>query len=116
MDYDGNTPGTLQLSGNRGDNVRHTFDEGAYKWSSAYDLYWKDKHTPIDVYGYYPYGSPESIEAYQFTVERDQSTASEDGSMGGYEASDFCGARWPTWLRHQVSSACLCNTAWPTPA
>jgi len=89
VDYDGNTPGTLQLSGNRGDNVRHTFDEGAYKWSSAYDLYWKDKHTPIDVYGYYPYGSPESIEAYQFTVERDQSTASEDGSMGGYEASDF---------------------------
>lgn len=89
VDYDGNTPGTLQLSGNRGDNVRHTFDEGAYKWSSAYDLYWKDKHTPIDVYGYYPYGSPESIEAYQFTVERDQSTASADGEMGGYEASDF---------------------------
>lgn len=89
VDYDGNTPGTLQLSGNRGDNVRHTFDEGAYKWSSAYDLYWKDKHTPIDVYGYYPYGSPESIEAYQFTVERDQSTASANGEMGGYEASDF---------------------------
>ena len=89
VDYDGNTPGTLQLSGNRGDNVRHTFDEGAYKWSSAYDLYWKDKHTPIDVYGYYPYGSPESIEAYQFTVERDQSTASADGEIGGYEASDF---------------------------
>ena len=89
VDYDGNTPGTLQLSGNRGDNVRHTFDEGAYKWSSAYDLYWKDKHTPIDVYGYYPYGSPESIEAYQFTVQRDQSTASADGEMGGYEASDF---------------------------
>lgn len=50
VDYNGNTPGTLEVSGNRGDNVRHTFDEEAYKWNSAYDLYWKDKHTHIDVY------------------------------------------------------------------
>ena len=89
VDYNGSTPGTLQVSGNRGDNVRHTFDEDAYKWNSAYDLYWKDKHTPIDVYGYYPYGSPESIDAYPFTVQRDQSTAATDGELGGYEASDF---------------------------
>lgn len=89
VDYNGSMPGTLQVSGNRGDNVRHTFDEDAYKWNSAYDLYWKDKHTPIDVYGYYPFGSPESIEAYPFTVQRDQSTESKDGEMGGYEASDF---------------------------
>lgn len=89
VDYDGNTPGTLQVSGNRGDNVRHTFDEAAYKWSSAYDLYWKDKHTHIDVYGYYPFGSPESIDAYPFTVQRDQSTTTDENGMGGYEASDF---------------------------
>lgn len=89
VDYNGNTPGTLLPSGNRGDNVRHTFDESANKWNSAYDIYWKDKHTPIDVYGYYPYGSPESIDAYPFTVERDQSTVSEGGAMGDYEASDF---------------------------
>ena len=89
VDYEGNEPGTLQVSGNRGDNVRHTFNEADYSWTSAYDLYWKDKHTPIDVYGYYPYGSPESIDAYPFTVQRDQSTESADGEMGGYEASDF---------------------------
>ena len=89
VDYDGTTPGTLQLSGNRGDNVRHTFDEAAYEWNSAYDLYWKDKHTPIDVYGYYPFGSPESIEEYPFTVQRDQSTTTDENGMGGYEASDF---------------------------
>mgnify|MGYP001774955757 CR=1 FL=1 len=89
VDYNGSTPGTLQVSGNRGDNVRHTFDEDAYKWNSAYDIYWKDKHTPIDVYGYYPFGSPESIEAYPFTVQLDQSTESGNGKMGGYEASDF---------------------------
>lgn len=89
VDYDGDTPGTLKVSGNRGDNVRHTFDEANYKWNSAYDVYFKDKSTPIDVYGYYPVGSPESVDAYPFTVQRDQSTASENGSMGGYEASDF---------------------------
>ena len=89
VDYDGNNPGTLKVSGNRGDNVRHTFDEPNYRWSSAYDLYWKDKHTHIDVYGYYPFANPESIEDYQFEVQKDQSTATEDGEMGGYEASDF---------------------------
>ena len=89
VDYEGNNPGTLKVSGNRGDNVRHTFDEPNYKWNSAYDLFWKDKHTHIDVYGYYPYANPESIEEYQFEVQKDQSTATEDGEMGGYEASDF---------------------------
>ena len=89
VDYNGANPGTLQVSGNRGDNVRHTFDEAEYKWNSAYDVYWKDKHTKIDVYGYYPFGNPESIDAYAFTVQRDQSKATEGGEMGGYEASDF---------------------------
>ena len=89
VDYDGNTPGTLKVSGNRGDNVRHTFDEPNYKWSSAYDLFWKDKHTHIDVYGYYPFANPESIEDYQFEVQKDQSTTTSEGEMGGYEASDF---------------------------
>ena len=89
VDYEGNNPGTLKVSSNRGDNVRHTFDEPNYKWNSAYDLFWKDKHTHIDVYGYYPYANPESIEDYQFEVQKDQSTATEDGEMGGYEASDF---------------------------
>ena len=89
VDYNGNTPGTLQPSGNRADNVRHTYDAANAKWNSAYDIYWKDDHTHIDVYGYYPFGSPESIDAYPFTVERDQSKPSEDSVMGGYEASDF---------------------------
>lgn len=89
VDYEGNKPGTLKVNGNRGDNVRHTFDEPNYKWNSAYDLFWKDKHTHIDVYGYYPFADPESIEDYQFEVQKDQSKATENGEMGGYEASDF---------------------------
>lgn len=89
VDYEGNNPGTLKTSGNRGDNVRHTFDAHAYRWNSAYDLFWKDKHTKIDVYGYYPAGSPEDVNTYAFTVLADQSKIPTDGSMGGYEASDF---------------------------
>ena len=89
VDYQGSTPGTLQNSGNRGDNVKHTFDEAAYKWHSAYDVYWKDDHTHIDIYGYYPFGSPEDVNAYAFEVKKDQSTSTTSNEMGGYEASDF---------------------------
>ncbi len=89
VDYDGGTLGTLKPGGNRGDNVRHTYEEASNHWNSAYDLFWKDKHTHIDVYGYYPFANPESIDDYQFEVQKDQSKISEDGEMGGYEASDF---------------------------
>ena len=35
VDYNGNTPGTLLLNGNRADNVRHTYDAANAKWNSA---------------------------------------------------------------------------------
>lgn len=89
VDYEGNNPGTLKSSGNRGDNVHHTFDEAAYRWNSAYDVFWKDKHTRIDVYGYYPAASPEDVNEYPFSVKTDQSKTYSDGTMGNYEASDF---------------------------
>lgn len=89
VDYQGTQPGTLQSSGNRGDNVRHTFDEAAYRWNSAYDLFWKDKHTRIDVYGYYPFGSPDDVNNYKFTVRTNQARTYDNGTMGEYEASDF---------------------------
>lgn len=89
VDYNGNVPGQLRTRGNNADNVRHTFDGAEHKWEPAYDMYWKDKHTHIDVYGYYPYGSPENVEAYPYTVQRDQSKETSKGEMGGYEASDF---------------------------
>lgn len=89
VDYEGNNPGTLLSKGNRGDNVRHTFDEESYRWNSAYDLYWKDNHTRIDVYSYYPIGSPENVNSYDFTILTDQAKMPTDGTMGNYEASDF---------------------------
>lgn len=93
VDYDGNNPGTLKNTGNRGDNVRHTFNESSFSWNSAYDVYWKDKHTSIDVYGYYPFASVDNVSSYSFSVSTDQDATPADGSMGGYEASDFLWAK-----------------------
>ena len=117
VDYKAGIPGTLQQSGNRADNVRYTYDETNRKWNSDYDVYWKDFHTHIDVYGYYPYAQSVNIDNYTFNVQRDQSTATADGKMGGYEASDFLWGKLsdvaPTsaalrlLLRHRMSSACV---------
>ena len=117
VDYNADIPGTLQQSGNRADNVCYTYDEANCKWNSDQDVYWKDNHTNIDVYGYYPYANPESIDNYTFNVQRDQHNATADGKMGGYEASDFLWGKLsdvaPTsvalrlLLRHRMSSACV---------
>lgn len=117
VDYKAGTPGTLQQSGNRADNVCYTYDEANRNWNSDYDVYWKDFHTHIDVYGYYPYAKPESVDNYTFMVQRDQSTVSSNGKMGGYEASDFLWGKLtdvaPTsaalrlLLRHRMSNACV---------
>ena len=115
VDYEGSTPGTLTDNDNRGNNVQHTFDEAAYKWNSAYDVYWKDDHTHIDIYGYYPFGSPSDVNAYTFEVQKDQTTSAREGNLGGYEASDFLWGKAadvaPTEkvirlpLRHRMSNA-----------
>lgn len=95
VDYEGGEPGKLQLNGNRATNLKHTFDEAAHKWVAAYDVYWKDNQTPVDIYGYYPLGNPEIIEAYAFEVQKDQSKEAVNGMMGGYEASDFLWGKAP---------------------
>lgn len=114
VDYNGNTPGTLATKGNRGTNVPHTFDEATYKWNSAYDIYWKDDRTHVDIYGYYPYGTPTDVNEYAFKVQKDQ-TKNNGDEMGSYEASDFLWGKAadvaPTEkvirlpLRHKMSNA-----------
>ena len=89
VDYSADQPGTLKSTGNRADNVRFTFDEAAYKWSPDRDIYWKDKTTHVDVYGYYPLSSIENVNSYYFEVRKDQSTEPANGNLAGYEASDF---------------------------
>lgn len=89
VDCDESHPDTLFNTGNRADNMKHVFDEAANKWIPAQDIYWKDNKTHIDVYGYYPYSSPDNVWAYAFEVEKDQSRSAAYGKIGGYEASDF---------------------------
>lgn len=89
VDYEGNAPGELLNEGNRADNLRYTFDEAAYRWIPDHEVYWKDDKTHIDIYGYYPYGSPMDVRQYPFEIQKDQSKEAEYGMMGAYEASDF---------------------------
>lgn len=89
VNYENGAPGQLLVEGNQGDNVRYTYDEANMKWVPETPIYFKDKNTPVDIYGYYPYGVPESVEAYSFEVQKDQSTEATNGQLGGYEASDF---------------------------
>ncbi|MBR5844629.1 MAG: leucine-rich repeat protein [Bacteroidaceae bacterium] len=80
------TPGTLLDEGNQVDNARYTFDEANWTWRSQGSVYFKDAVTHIDLYGYYPYGSPKSVDAYVFEVRQDQSG---DNVEDGYALSDF---------------------------
>ena len=91
VDYVSQQPGKLKASGNRGTNVKHTFDEPNFKWNSSYDIYFRDDKTPVDIYGYYPYSAknPEDPENYAFQVQHDQQIAAHDGLLSGYERSDF---------------------------
>ena len=54
VDYVNGEPGALHAKENRASNVLYTFDGDSYKWQAPAEIYWRDKTTPIDVYGYYP--------------------------------------------------------------
>lgn len=90
-EYDSqNKPVQLQVSGNAVNNAALRFDGAS--WTTSPTLYW-DKGVKYDVYGYYPYAKPASVDEYRFSVASDQSTAKTAESPGGYEASDFLWAK-----------------------
>lgn len=94
VDYVEGNAGTLAVYDNRADNVAFTMDGTTGRWSSSAPIYWKDKNTAIDVYGYYPYSaSIESVNSNSFTVEADQSQKAANGEMATYEKSDFLWAQ-----------------------
>lgn len=82
VNYNGNTAGVLQKSGNHADNAAFTYNGS--KWTST-NLYWKDDNTPADFYCYFPYNgtSASDVTAYPFSVNEDQSTEQN------YKASEF---------------------------
>lgn len=87
--YDGETPAPLQISGNYANNAKTVFDGSAWKSSPA--IYWEEGR--FDVYAYYPYANPSSVDAYPFTVALDQSAIKDGEALSGYEASDFLWAK-----------------------
>jgi len=108
VNYQNNEPQALRPTGNHADNVRFTYDETTGKWTGSYQLYWKDKTTPIDAYGYYPFdaelsekvqslpteGAAEGGLLYAFSVLQNQRDNLKTGrKLLGYEASDFLWAK-----------------------
>lgn len=90
VDYVNNQPGVLSTTDNRASNVLYTFNGTANKWVSATTLYWKDKNTAADFYGYYPgVNYIEDPTTYNFEVSAQQNVVPEEGEMSNYEASDF---------------------------
>ena len=79
----------LQISGNWANNVATAFDGS--KWVPGKKVYWSDN--TMDVYGYYPYMKPTSINEHLWSVQLDQSTAETADALSGYEASDFLWAK-----------------------
>ena len=88
MNYTNNnaTQGTLLDEGNQVDNARYTYNKELGEWQSSGSIYYKDAETNIDLYAYYPYGSPENVNDYIFEVAKDQSG---NDAVDGYAASDF---------------------------
>ena len=87
--YDGEVAAPLQVSGNYANNVKSTFDGS--KWVNSPAIYWADGK--FDVFAYYPYDKPASVDEYKFSVALDQSTEETAETLSGYEASDFLWAK-----------------------
>lgn len=84
-EYDGSRSSALQLGGNYKNNNPVVFD-GA-KWTADPIIYWGEGK--YDVYAYYPFCLPESVDEMPFSVALDQRPEETSEAMSSYEASDF---------------------------
>lgn len=84
-EYSGDVASPPQISGNWANNVATTYDGNI--WTPAKKIFWSENK--MDVYGYYPYMTPTSIDEHLWSVQLDQSTPETADALSGYEASDF---------------------------
>ena len=84
-EYSGDVASPLQISGNWANNVATTYNGSS--WTPAKKIFWSENK--MDVYGYYPYMVPTSIDEHLWSVQLDQSTPETEDMLSGYEASDF---------------------------
>lgn len=85
--YEGGKPLALQLGGNFKNNNPVTFD--GTKWTADPVIYWDEDIEKYDVYAYYPFTEPSSIDEMPFSVALDQRTMETADALSAYEASDF---------------------------
>ena len=88
-EYSEEVASPLQISGNWANNVATTYN--GTEWNPAKKIFWSENK--MDVYGYYPYMTPSSIDEHLWSVQLDQSTPETADALSGYEASDFLWAK-----------------------
>ncbi len=90
VDYDTEgQPGIPTIEGNRASNLRYTLQTNG-SWLASKAIFWADKNTPADFYGYYPYNEGlTSLSSYSFSVSADQDTESSTDQTSGYAVSDL---------------------------
>lgn len=85
--YEGGKAQALQLGGNYKTNNPVIYD-GA-KWTADPIIYWDENIEKYNVYAYYPFTIPTSVDEMPFSVELDQRVAETQNALSAYEASDF---------------------------
>ncbi len=94
VNYENGQPAPLSSYDNHATNVKFTFDEDAYSWNPERTVYWQDKVTPVDAYGYYPYRDEISdVRSMPFVICSNQAEIDKESGLGGYESSDFLWAK-----------------------
>lgn len=83
--YKGENAAPLELSGNYANNVAVRFD--GKSWNCDRPIYWEEGK--FDVYAYYPYTKPNSVDEYEFSVQLNQSAENNTTSLNAYEESDL---------------------------
>ncbi len=83
--YQDGKPLALQLGGNYKNNNPVTFD--GTSWTADPVIYWGEGK--YDVFAYYPFMIPESVDELQFSVALDQRVEETADALSAYEASDF---------------------------
>ena len=85
--YENGEPLALQLGGNYKNNNAVTFDGSV--WNAEPEIYWEEENSKYDVFAYYPFGSPSSVDEMPFDVAENQNIPETEESLSTYEASDF---------------------------
>lgn len=81
VNYENGSPITLKNSENHVNNMKFTYTSS--KWNPLTPIYWKDKNTKADFYGFYPYAPVSDISAHIFEQKTDQST------LNNYKSCEF---------------------------